>query len=141
MGAAEIVKRGLEAFNRRDADAMVALQHPDIEFVPITAAMEGRVYGRADTPNFIRSLELDWEYFETHPREYYELGDRALALGTWRAKGRGSGVELGSQQGGWFAEIRDGLVYRWRTYTDRADALRALGVDEERLGEHRVHPS
>jgi ketosteroid isomerase-like protein len=142
MGGAEIVKRWLQAFNRRDGDAMIALQHPEIEFVPITAAMEGRVYRSPDeTRDFLRSLELDWEVFETEPQEFYEVGDRALALGTWRARGRASGLELGSQRGGWLATIREGLVYRFRTYTERAEALDALGVSEGELAEHRVYPA
>jgi ketosteroid isomerase-like protein len=142
MGGAEIIKRSLEAFNRRDADAMIALQHREIEFVPLTAAMEGRVYTGADeTREFIHSLELDWEVLEVEPQEFYEVGDRALALGIWRAVGRASGLELRSQPGGWFAKIRNGLVYRWRTYTDRAEALEALGVSEGQLDEYRVYPA
>jgi ketosteroid isomerase-like protein len=142
MEGAEIVKRWLQAFNRRDGDTMIALQHPEIEFVPITAAMEGRVYRSPDeTRDFLRSLELDWEVFETEPQEFYEMGDRALALGTWRARGRASGLELGSQPGGWLATIRDGLVYRFRTYTERAEALDALGVSEGELAAYRVYPA
>ena len=65
MSSAELVKRWLEAFNRRDEDAMIALSHPEIEFVPITAAMEGRVYcSPEETRDFLRSIELDWEVFE-----------------------------------------------------------------------------
>jgi ketosteroid isomerase-like protein len=142
MGGAEIIKGILEAFNRRDAEAMIALQHPEAEFVPITAAMEGRVYRRPDEiREFIRSIELDWELFQTYPEEYFEVEDRALALGTWRARGRGSGLELDSHSGGWFVSVRDGLAHRWRTFTDRAEALEALGVDQARLADHRVHPS
>jgi ketosteroid isomerase-like protein len=140
---AGIVKRWLEAFNDRDEEAMIALAHPEIEFVPITAAMEGHVYRSPDeTREFLRSIELDWEFFETRPEEFYEVGDWVLALGTWRAKGRGSGLELESHPGGWLATIRDGLVYRWRTYTDPAEALAAVGASErQELAEHRVYPT
>jgi ketosteroid isomerase-like protein len=142
MGAAEITKRNLEAFNRRDTEAMIALQHPEIEFVPITAAMEGRIYrGPDETREFVRGLELDWEVFETRPEEFYERGDRALALGTWYARGRGSRLELLTERGGWLAEIRDGLIYRWRTYTDRAEAIAAFGVEPSELDDCRVDPA
>ena len=136
-----MVKRALEVFNRRDAEAMVALMHPDTQFVPITAAMEGLVYGREEIRDFLRSIELDWEVFEAQPKEFYELGDQALALGTWYARGRESGLELRSQPGAWLATIRDGLIYRWRTYTERADALEALGVSDGELAKHRAYPS
>ncbi len=141
MEGAELIKRWLEAFNSRDAEAMIALQHSDIEFVPSTAVMEGRVYrSPEETREFLRSLELDWELFETHPERFYELGDRALALGTFHARGRGSGVEIPSQRVGWVITVRDGLVYRWRTYTDAAEALEAIGMGEVELAEYRVNP-
>jgi ketosteroid isomerase-like protein len=138
-GGAELIRRTLEAFNRRDLEGMLALQHAEAEVVPITAAMEGRVYrGREDMREFLQSIELDWDVFETCPEDYYERGDRALALGTWTARGRGSGVEMTSQRGAWLAQLKDGLVYRWRTYTDRQEALEAFGVPEAELPRYRV---
>ena len=38
------LSRQLEAVNQRDAEGMVACLEPDAEFVPIMAALEGRVY-------------------------------------------------------------------------------------------------
>lgn len=120
---------------------MIALQHSEIEFVPTTAAMEGRVYrSPEETREFLRALELDWEVFETHPERFYEVSDRALALGTFHARGRASGVEIPSQRVGWRITVRDGLVYRWRTYTDEAEVMDAIGMTEEQLTEHRVDP-
>jgi ketosteroid isomerase-like protein len=142
LSGAELIKRWLEAFNSRDEEAMIALQHPDIEFVPTTAAMEGRVYRKPEeTREFLRSLELDWEVFETIPETFYEVGDRAISLGTFRARGRGSQVEIPSQRVGWVITARDGLVYRWRTYTDPAEALDAIGMSEEQLADYRVDPA
>jgi ketosteroid isomerase-like protein len=141
MSGAELAKKSLEAFNRRDAEAISALQHPEVEVVPITGAMEGRTYrGSEEIRDFMRTLDLDFEVFEARPREFYELEDRALALGTWYARGRGSGLELNSQPAAWFVRVRDGLVYRWRTYTDRAEGLEALGATEGELAGLRVYP-
>ncbi len=138
---AALIRRWLEAFNSRDAEAMIALQHSEIEFVPTTAAMEGRVYrSPEETREFLRSLELDWEAFEARPERFYEVGDRALAFGTFHARGRASGAEIPSQRVGWLITVRDGLVYRWRTYTDEAGAMAAIGMTEEQLAEHRVDP-
>jgi ketosteroid isomerase-like protein len=137
----EIIKSLLEAFNRRDAEAIIALQHPEAEFVPVTAAMEGRVYSTPEEiREFIRAIDLDWDVFQTYPEEFFEIGDRALALGSWRARGRGSGLDFDSYSCGWVVSVRDGLAYRWRTYTDRAEAVEALGVGESRLADHRVDP-
>jgi ketosteroid isomerase-like protein len=126
--AADVLKLVLEAVNRRDSEALVDLLCPDVEFFPILAALEGPVYsGLPGVRRWLRSLELDWEVFETRLDHVYDLGDSALGLGGWHARGRTSGVELDSQLGAWHARVRDGRVVWWRTYTDRADAYRALG--------------
>jgi ketosteroid isomerase-like protein len=126
--AADVLKLILEAVNRRDSEALVDLLSPDVEFFPILAALEGPVYsGLPGVRRWLRSLELDWEVFETRLDCVYDLGDSALGLGGWHARGRTSGVELDSQLGAWHARLRDGQVVWWRTYTDRAEALRSLG--------------
>jgi ketosteroid isomerase-like protein len=117
----------LEAVNRRDAEALVDLMDPAVEFFPILAALEGPVYsGHSGVRRWLRSLDLDWELYETRLERVYDLGDRALGLGGWYARGRTSGVELDSQPGAWLARVRGGRVVCWRTYTDRTEAYGAL---------------
>jgi hypothetical protein len=38
----ELVRRAVDAFNRRDLDAFVALTDDDVEVIPRSAALEGR---------------------------------------------------------------------------------------------------
>lgn len=122
--AAEVVVRVLEAVNRRDGDALVDLMHPDVEFFPILAALEGPVYtGHRGVRRWLHSLDLDWEVFETRLDRVHDFGDSAMGTGGWRARGRTSGVELDSQHGAWFARVSEGRVRWWRTYTDRVEAL------------------
>jgi ketosteroid isomerase-like protein len=122
------MRLALGAVNRRDAEALVDLMHPEIEFFPILAALEGPVYsGHVGVRRWLRSLELDWEHYETRLERIYDLGASALGLGGWRARGRTSGVELHMQPGAWHARVREGRVVWWRTYTDRAEAFAALG--------------
>jgi ketosteroid isomerase-like protein len=126
--APDLLRLVLDAVNRRDGDALVDLMHPEVEFLPILAALEGPVYsGHAGVRRWLRSLELDWDYYETRLERVYDLGDAALGLGGWRARGRTSGVELHLQPGAWHTRVNEGRVVWWRTYTDRADAFRALG--------------
>jgi ketosteroid isomerase-like protein len=40
----EIVRRGFTAFTRRDTALFFDLLHPDVEWVPLMAALESRVY-------------------------------------------------------------------------------------------------
>jgi ketosteroid isomerase-like protein len=125
--AADVLKLVLEAVNRRDSEALVDLLCPDVEFFPILAALEGPVYsGLPGVRRWLRSLDLDWEVFETRLDRVYDLGDSVLGLGAWHVRGRTSGVELDSQPGAWHARVRDGRVAWWRTYTDRAEAMRSV---------------
>jgi ketosteroid isomerase-like protein len=106
--------------------------HPEVEFLPILAAVEGRVhFGHAGLRRFLSSLELHWEVFETRLEQVHDFGTSALGLGTWRARGRPSGVELNSQPGAWHVRVREGRAISWRTYTDRAEAVNDMQVEEE----------
>jgi ketosteroid isomerase-like protein len=96
------------------------------------ATLEGHVYrGHAGFRQWIEDLDTDWEYFETCPEEFRDLGDRVLILGHWRARGRASGVELEHQSGCWLVHLNGGKVVRQQTYTDPRDALKAAGLSEQ----------
>jgi ketosteroid isomerase-like protein len=130
----EIVRGMLEAVSRFDADEMIAFIQPDYEFVPIMAALEGRVYrGHKGVYQWFDEMKTHWEYFECCPLEFHDLGDRVLAFGHWRARGRASGVEVDGQPASWLGWFRDGLLCRWRTFTDREEAIEAAGVTEAQL--------
>jgi ketosteroid isomerase-like protein len=131
----EVVRRFLEAVNGRDADGMVICLHSTFEFIPIMAALEGRVYlGGDGVRQWLADMEDHWEYFETCPEEFHDLpGDRVIAFGHWRARGRASGVEIDGQPATWFAHFQDGKFIKWRTFTDRVEALEAAAVTEEEL--------
>ena len=136
-----VLRRWLEAVNRRDPEAMAAETHPEFSFIPILAALEGRVYaGEPGIRQWLAEMEDHWDYFETCPEDFEDLGDRVLAFGHWRARGRASGVTLDGQPATWLAHIRDGTLFRQRTYTDRAEALAAAGITEGELvtGDARV---
>jgi ketosteroid isomerase-like protein len=127
----EVVRRFHDAFNRRDIDGLTALLHADAEYIPILAKLEGRSYrGPDEVVGWLRELDHDWAEFQTAPNEFRDLGDRVLSLGTWRARARTSGVTLDSQPGAWVTLLRDGKILRHETFTDREQALEAVGLRE-----------
>jgi ketosteroid isomerase-like protein len=129
MDNVDLIKRFLEAVNRRDVAGMTALVHEDIHFVPITAAMEGReYYGFDGVRQFVDDLIDHWEFFDTVQEQWYDLEDRVAARGCWHARGRASGVEIDGQPALWLAHVSDGKIARWRTYTDVAEGLEAAGL-------------
>lgn len=127
----EVVRRLNQAFNCGDLDAFLGLLHPDVEWVPILAKLEGTVYrGRDEVRRWVAELDRDWAEFHPDPQEFRDLGDVVLALGTWHARARTSGLSLDSQPGAWVARIRAGKIVRYETFTDRSEALEAVGLSE-----------
>jgi uncharacterized protein (TIGR02246 family) len=85
-----------EAFNRRDADALLACYEPDAVFVP-EAGQEVR--GRAQLRDALQGfLSLDGDLvIET--TGVVRLGDLALMAGKWSIKGTGSDGDAVEQGG------------------------------------------
>jgi ketosteroid isomerase-like protein len=125
----EVIRRAWAAASRGDVPAALELFHADIELEPFGAALHGRVYRGHE--GFVYWWEnetiANWERFEVHPEEFKRVGDRILVFGRWRARGRASGIDL-DIPATWIIEVRDGKIARWRTYTDRAEALEVVGI-------------
>jgi ketosteroid isomerase-like protein len=122
------------AFNRAFAgedDELFEVLHPDAEWIPLTAVLDGNAYrGEHEVRAWIEEIRQQWDVYEIVSREYQDLGDeRVLVLGTWRARGRTSGVELNNQPAAWLIETADGRITRMQTFTDRAKAFQAAGLE------------
>ena len=126
----EIVKRALDAFNRRDVDAFLALATPDFEWSPSMVAIEGQTYrGREGIDTYFGNLKNAWEEFQVLRDEFRDLGDLVVMLGRLQGRGKGSGVPVDSSLGMVF-DFRGGTISRIRGYLDHAEALRAAGLSE-----------
>jgi ketosteroid isomerase-like protein len=124
----EVVKRALEA---QDLDEMFAFVTPDFEFLPATAGIvEGQGYrGRQGFEEYLAERRNAWEEFRPVIEEYRDLGDQVLGLGRLEGRGRGSGIQIDAPHV-WIFDLRDGSISRLRTYYDRAEGLRAAGLEE-----------
>jgi ketosteroid isomerase-like protein len=121
-----------QAINRGEFEELDGLIDPEIEWIPINATLEGGEYrGAEGVRRWVKETNHDWDFFEARPEEFRDLGgDRVLCLGTWGARGRGSGVELTSQPAAWLVDLRAGKAVRMQTFTDRDKALAAAGLRE-----------
>lgn len=127
----EIVKRAIDAFNRRDLDAFMECVTPDIEYYPsLVGTVEGRSFkGREGMDRYFEDVRDSWEDFRIVADEYRDLGDRVLWLGRMEGRGRGSGVPVDTPY--WaISDFWDDKVLCIRTYLDQAEALRAAGLSE-----------
>jgi ketosteroid isomerase-like protein len=126
----EVVRAAMEAFGRRDVAAFRALLAPDAEIVPVRAALEGTVYRGPDPASeYFAAVEESWEDLAWDTEEIRDDADWVLVLGRIRARGRGSGAAL-DVRAAWVARFRDGLISGLRVYSDRAEALKAVGLSE-----------
>jgi ketosteroid isomerase-like protein len=122
----ETFKRAIDAYNSRDIEAVVEEVDPEVEWRP--AWGEAAVYrGHEGVRKLFRELddvldELHLEYSETR-----DLGDRVVAIGRVRMRGRGSGAETESPLAT-VVDLKNGKAIRVRTYLNPREALEAAGL-------------
>ena len=128
----QLVLRGVDAFNRRDAETFSALGTSDVEVVPMRAAVEGTSYRGPDgVAKFFAEVDEIWDAISVELTESpTEVDDRTIfAVGRLRGRGHASGVEV-DMEIAWVFRFRDGLVSSSRTYTDVAQARKDAGLSE-----------
>jgi ketosteroid isomerase-like protein len=122
------LRRVVEAFNRRDGGGFDGLLTSDAEIVPVRAALEGTTYrGNEAGSQYCAAVEETWESLRWEVEEIRDVGDSAVALGRIHGNGRDSGVAIDTSAG-WVAHFLDGLIAAFRTYTNRDEALKAVGL-------------
>src|SRR6186997_3577214 len=125
----ELYRRGIEAFNRRDLDAFLALAHADVVGVSRVLAIEGDSYrGHDGTREWWRDLLGVFPDFRIEVVWVRDAGDLTVSELRNSAHGEGSAAlaELVWQVSEW----RDGRVVRWQMYETEHDALEAAGLSE-----------
>jgi ketosteroid isomerase-like protein len=126
----EIVKRLLDAFNKRDVDAFAEITTPDFEWITSMAAVEGEIFrGREGIETYFGRMRDAWEEFLVHVEDYRDLGERLLCLGRLEGRGLASGVPVSAPLDILY-DLRDGRISRMHSYLDHDQALRAAGLAE-----------
>ena len=125
----ELSHRIVDAFNRRDLDALLALADDDIEGAPALASIEGHYHGHAGIRRWWESLFSGLPDFTVEVVEVRDLGDLTVAVLHFRAEGAVSHAPV--EQRVWqVAEWRDGKAIWWQTFRTEAEALEAAGLAE-----------
>jgi ketosteroid isomerase-like protein len=127
----EMFWRSIEAFNARDDDAMTGLITDDFEFAPYLAgAIETTSYRGSEGLRKYRSdADAAWEKIEVRVDSLRDLGDRVIAFGELRGRGRGSGLDIQAPLT-WLVDFREGKLSNVRGYETRQEALEAAGLRE-----------
>jgi len=125
----EAFLRGVDAINRLDVEAALALTHPDGVFEPLRSQTEGAFIGEEGMRRFLADTADAFELFKATYTDLRDLGgERLIAIGSIRIRGRESGVEQDVVSAA-IVELRDGRMWSHRDYGDRRLALETAGLD------------
>ena len=127
----ETARRAVDALNRRDLAALDSLWSEDGELHSRLAASEGHVFrGQQGIRDYFVWLDEAFEEFRSEVVEIIDAGeDRVVALLTFSARGKASGVSL-DQPFGIVLTFQGERIARADSYFDRVDALEAAGLSE-----------
>ena len=126
MNNAELARAGMEAFNRGDVEAVLALMSPDVEVQSVAeVGEEGTYHGHQGYQAWVRIWLEAWDDFRIEVDEVEELSDEEMLVHTRQyGRGRDSGLEV-EQRGVYLFTVHDGLLTRLHLYADRESAVAA----------------
>ena len=119
----DIAKRGIDAFNRGDVEALAADTTEDVELFPALAgAVEGGgFHGRAGIEAYFQITAETWGEFRVLAEDFYDLGDGVLVVGRIWGRGKGSRVPVEAPNA-IVMDFRGTKVWRIHSYFDQAEA-------------------
>ncbi len=126
----EIVRKGIAAWNRRDAQLWLTFAAPEIEWVPAgPAAVEQAIYrGYEQVASGLTAVWETWDVFEFAESEIRDLGDSVLWLGHVKMRGGTSHIEL-DQEFAVHSLLRDGKFIRVQAFRSWREALKAAELE------------
>ena len=123
----EIVKAVFRGLDDAGVDGMLPFLHEEFEYFP--AEERGSVHGHDGLRRYFRRWMEAWDEFHLRPTEFLDAGDHVFVGAALNGRGRGSGVEVRME--GWQVWlIRGEMAARCEEYSDRAEALEAVGLSE-----------
>jgi ketosteroid isomerase-like protein len=123
----QVVEALLDAYRRGDVEGMLALNHPEGEWVNPDYAIEPGT--RRGPEEIRRAIERISEFFETVEAESMERtpDGRILVISRVRTGGIGGGPGIEDLTGTLFT-VRDGLLIRYEWFRTPEEARAAAGM-------------
>jgi ketosteroid isomerase-like protein len=124
----EIVRRGIDAFNRRDLDAIALDVDPDaeVDWSRSPGVEAGIYHGHPACRDFWSTFFDTWERMTVSVDEYIDCGETVVVPNRTHFWGR-DGIEVDAY-GVTVVTLRDGRIVEWRLFRERAEALKAVGL-------------
>ncbi len=120
----QTVRDAHERYNRGDFAGMRDLMHPDIEWDSRETSLDGNViHGRDAVVEHLKPDVFDMQIAQLE--EVTPIGSGFLLSVRFRARGAGSGIELGTRS--WILwEVEDDLLRRVRIFLNHDEARAAV---------------
>jgi ketosteroid isomerase-like protein len=122
-----VVRRLYEA--RGNPEVIRHVLAPDVRWEVVPGFPCSDVYlGLAGVGDFFMRLFNDFEDWHTNPSEFFETGDRVIAIGTYSARAKATGKSFKAR----FAHVwtlRDGVITRLQQCADTVQLAKALQKD------------
>jgi ketosteroid isomerase-like protein len=127
------VRLAVEAYNRRDLDAVAIGFHPGLEYYPYREFVEAALaepcyHGPSGYRAYIAATYEVWGAdVRLEPTELIDLGDRFVLLADMPMRAQASGVSL-TEKYACVSTLKDGRVVRQHDFLDQAEALKTVGL-------------
>jgi ketosteroid isomerase-like protein len=124
----EVVRRAIAAYNRRDFEALRALNHTDVEVDwSASRGLDAGIYtGISEVLGFFRTFFDTLDHVEIEPERFVESGDLVMVPNVAHIRGR-DGIEAIARSALVF-EVHDGRIARLCLYQETHEALTAVGL-------------
>src|SRR4051794_1964928 len=118
----DIFRSNNEAVSSGDIEAALVALDSEIELIPRRAAVQGIYRGHDGMRRFMAENADNFDLYQVRYEEVRDLGDRLVAFGTVRARGKERGIEVTTPTA-MVATFRDGKMVRAEDFSERSDAL------------------
>jgi ketosteroid isomerase-like protein len=124
----EVIRRAAAGFERGDLDGMLRYHDPEIEWVTTGAFVESAAYrGHEGLRRYLGTMLDEFDDLRIEPEQLIDAGEQVVVSMRISGRGKLSGahVELTLTS---VSLLRDGNIVRVRNYSEKAEALEAVGL-------------
>jgi ketosteroid isomerase-like protein len=129
----ELVRRGYEAFERGEMEAVLSLLDPDAEIRVDRAFPDWEpFYGPDGFMSFLQMWLEPWETYRVQVDKLIDAGERVLVAATEFGRRRDTGFDV-EQRSYHVWTLKDGRAVRLDTFFEWSEALEAAGLDPDSI--------
>jgi ketosteroid isomerase-like protein len=126
----EVVRRSIEAWNRRDLTTISALWRSDgeVDWSHARGPLKGVYRGRGERETLWNAFWSTFEDVQVETHGFTDAGSEVVVSNTAHARGR-EGIEVVARSV-FVYTVENGQITRLRMFQERAEALEAVGLSE-----------